>query len=268
MRNLFIFFISLLTVAHAQLITVTTPAPYSGGYFVVRAMPGSEVHFADQVITIGEQRYVAVGIGRDVSGEHRVRVVMPTSREAVEDIVIQPREYPVQRVNGVNPELVNPPENEAARIQREAQLVEQARNTRVEANNWLFDPFRWPVNGNITGVYGSERFYNGEQRSPHWGIDLASPTGTPVRAPAGGQIVLAESDLFFSGGTIVLNHGGGLTSSFLHLSELMVSEGDWVKQGDVIALVGSTGRSTGPHLDWRMNLHGERIDAAYWVVEE
>ena len=120
--------------------------------------------------------------------------------------------------------------------------------------------FVWPAEGPISGVYGSQRFYNGEPRRPHFGVDVAVPTGTIVRAPAAGVVTLAEPDLYFSGGTVILDHGYRLSSSFLHMSEVAVQVGDELQPGDIIGAVGSTGRATGPHLDWRMNWREQRID--------
>ena len=120
--------------------------------------------------------------------------------------------------------------------------------------------FRKPLEGPVTGVYGSQRVYNGTPKNPHYGVDYAAPAGTIVRAPAAGVVQLAHSDLFYSGGTLIMDHGFGLNSSFLHLSAVLVSVGQEVKQGDPIGKVGSTGRATGPHLDWRMNWLNVRID--------
>ena len=114
--------------------------------------------------------------------------------------------------------------------------------------------------GPISGVYGSQRYYNGVPGSPHYGVDIALPTGTPVHAPASGIVTLAEEDLFYSGGTIILDHGYRLSSSFLHLSRISVSVGDEISQGDVLGEIGSSGRATGPHLDWRMSWRNERVD--------
>jgi murein DD-endopeptidase MepM/ murein hydrolase activator NlpD len=120
--------------------------------------------------------------------------------------------------------------------------------------------FVWPAQGPISGVYGSQRFYNGEPRNPHYGVDVAVPKGTPVHAPAAGVVTLAEPDLYFSGGTVILDHGYRLSSTFLHMSEVSVQVGDELQAGDLIGAVGSTGRATGPHLDWRMNWRQQRID--------
>ena len=120
--------------------------------------------------------------------------------------------------------------------------------------------FVWPLEGTITGVYGSQRIYNGVPKSPHYGIDIAAPQGELVRAPAPGVVTLVHPDMYYSGGTLIVDHGHGLSSTFIHLSESLVEIGQRVEAGEVIAKVGSTGRSTGPHLDWRMNWFDVRID--------
>ena len=149
------------------------------------------------------------------------------------------------------------------RIARERALVGSAKARVIERPDLLRDTlagFTWPAQGPISGVYGSQRVYNGTPRSPHYGVDVAVPTGTPVTAPAPGVVTLAEPDLFYSGGTIILDHGYNLSSSFLHLSAVSVKVGQVIETGDVIGEVGATGRATGPHLDWRMSWRRERID--------
>jgi murein DD-endopeptidase MepM/ murein hydrolase activator NlpD len=120
--------------------------------------------------------------------------------------------------------------------------------------------FEWPALGPISGVYGSQRYYNGTAGNPHYGVDVAVPVGTPVYAPAAGVVTLAEPDLLFSGGTIILDHGFRLSSAFLRLSNVLVEVGQEIDIGDLIGEVGATGRATGAHLDWRMNWRSHRID--------
>jgi murein DD-endopeptidase MepM/ murein hydrolase activator NlpD len=158
---------------------------------------------------------------------------------------------------------VTPPEEVLERIARERALVREAKSARLERPEflrWVRSGLSWPATGRISGVYGSQRFYNGTPGSPHYGVDVARPTGHPVVAPGPGIITLAEPDLFYSGGTVILDHGYGLSSSFLHLSEVLVEVGDEVAQGTWLGKVGATGRATGPHLDWRMSWFDQRID--------
>ena len=252
----------------AQFITFTEKQYQSGGYIIVQAAPRSSVEFLGKSYLLDSKGYLAIGLGRDVSGKHRITITSPSGEVKRSTLNIASRQYKVQRVNGVPPSRVTPPDEVAKRIAAEAAQVREARANVGDYDFWRTDTFQWPIKGRVTGVYGSERFYNGiASGSPHWGIDLAAPKGEPVYAPAGGKIVLAEDDLYYSGGTIILDHGAGVSSTFLHLSSVDVKVGQWVKKGEPIAAVGSTGRSTGPHLDWRMNVRDVRIDAALWIKE-
>ena len=172
---------------------------------------------------------------------------------------IAARDYVIQKIEGVPQKTVNPSKEHLNRIQQDAASVRQAR--RLISNQDDFTAgFIEPSSGPITGVYGSQRFYNGVPKSPHYGIDYAAPTGAPVIAPAGGIITLVHNDMFYSGGTLILDHGHGLSSTFLHLSQILVAQGQRVTPGMVIAKIGASGRATGPHLDWRMNWLDQRID--------
>ncbi|HET8904501.1 MAG TPA: alpha/beta fold hydrolase [Saccharospirillum sp.] len=235
-----------------------------GGYFVGQTEPGSHVRFAGQSIPVDAQGRYILGFERMLRGEHPLTIRSPGQVEKQFELEIEGRDYRIQRVDGLDPSRVNPPEEQITRIVAEAGRVSAARARRVESEGWR-EPFIWPTFGRISGVYGSQRILNGDPSAPHWGIDVAVPTGTAVYAPASGVVTLAEPDLYFSGGTLMLNHGMGLSSSFLHLSRLLVSPGDQVEQGQLIAEVGTTGRSTGPHLDWRVNLADVRIDAGLLV---
>jgi murein DD-endopeptidase MepM/ murein hydrolase activator NlpD len=126
-------------------------------------------------------------------------------------------------------------------------------------------PFIWPVTGRISGVYGSQRILNGKPKRPHYGVDIAAPTGTPVKAPADGVVSLVHNDMFYSGGTLIVDHGHGLSTTYMHLHKILVKKGQRVKQGDVIAQVGATGRVTGPHLHWGMNWFDTRLDPSLLV---
>lgn len=170
-------------------------------------------------------------------------------------------------MKGVDQKHVTPPPELTERIAREAELVAKVRHRDDPRTDFLQD-FIWPLSGPITGVYGSRRVYNGTPRAPHYGLDIAGPTGAKVVAPAAGLVTLAEDDLFFSGGTLIVDHGHGLSSTFIHLSKILVKPGDRVAQGQAIAEVGATGRVTGPHLDWRMNWFDVRLDPALLMTDK
>ena len=191
------------------------------------------------------------------------RLVIETSVLCEQEIAIAQREYLLQNITGVPQQTVTPSEEHLARIRSEREKVRAAKALRLARDdglNALQTGFSWPVTGRISGVYGSQRIYNGTPGSPHYGVDVARPEGTPVMAPAPGEVTLAEPDLFYSGGTIILDHGYGFSSSFLHLSEVSVSVGDRLQTGDRLGAIGATGRATGPHLDWRMSWLNQRID--------
>ncbi|MEX0624688.1 alpha/beta fold hydrolase [Saccharospirillum sp.] len=238
-----------------------------GGYFVGQTESDSHIRFAGQSVPVDAQGRYILGFERMMRGEYPLTMRSPGQPEKRFQLEIKGRDYRTQRVDGLDPSRVNPPEDQIARIVADAARVNAARAQRVSSEGWQ-EPFIWPAFGRISGVYGSQRILNGDPSAPHWGIDVAVPTGTPVYAPASGVVTLAEPDLYFSGGTLMLNHGMGLSSSFLHLSRLLVSPGEQIEQGQLIAEVGTTGRSTGPHLDWRVNLADVRIDASLMVPEQ
>ncbi len=233
-----------------------------GGLVWGQVEPGSQVSLGDQALSVLPNGVVLLGFGRDASERAELRVVTATA-ECRQSLSIATRQYNIQRVEGVPQKTVTPSKEHQERIARERALVSKAKGQRFARPDWLADAingFEWPAVGPVSGVYGSQRVYNGKPGSPHYGVDVAIPTGSPVTAPSSGVVTLAEPDLFFSGGTIIVDHGYGLSSSFLHLSKVSVAVGQEVATGDLIGEVGASGRATGPHLDWRMSWKGERID--------
>ena len=233
-----------------------------GGMVWGNVAPGSEVTLDNAPLDVLADGTVFAGFGRDAAATAEL-VVRVQSGKCVQTLEIARRDYNIQRVEGVPQETVTPPPERLERIRRERELVRVAKAQTLQRPDLLqgaLAGFAWPAVGPISGVYGSQRIYNGEPRSPHYGVDVAMPTGTAVLAPTAGVVTLAEPDLFYSGGTIILDHGYRLSSSFLHLSKVLVEVGQEVKTGDVIGEIGSSGRATGPHLDWRMSWRAERID--------
>lgn len=222
---------------------------------------GSSATLDGKALDVLDDGTTLLGFGRDAPPVAELAVQGPAPCR--QTLAIAAREYRIQRVEGVPQKTVTPSPEHLARIARERELVAVAKAQRFKRPELLRDAlsgFSWPTLGPISGVYGSQRVYNGKPGSPHYGVDVAVPTGTPVHAPAAGIVTLAEPDLFFSGGTVILDHGYGLSSSFLHLSSVDVAPGDAVQRGDLLGAVGATGRATGPHLDWRMSWRNERID--------
>jgi len=232
-----------------------------GGMLVGRVNPGEQVAVMGREVRVDENGLFVFGLGRDAPSE--IEVITENGDQAPERhrFAVKQRTYREQRVDGVPQKTVTPPVEVLERIRREAALVAEARAGDDLRKDFLAG-FKKPLEGPITGVYGSRRVYNGTPGRPHYGLDIAAPTGTAVFAPAPGVVKLSYDDMFYSGGTLIVDHGYGVTSTFIHLSELLVEEGQRVERGDAIARVGATGRATGPHLDWRINWFNVRLDPA------
>jgi murein DD-endopeptidase MepM/ murein hydrolase activator NlpD len=241
--------------------------PIQGGLIFGKTDPGAQVYLDDTRVMVSQDGSFVVGFGRDETGERKLTVTEPGAEKETIDLPIALREYNIERVDGLPPKTVTPDPEAAERIRKEGAMVSSARARRDSKADYE-DGFDWPAAGRISGVYGSQRVLNGEPRRPHYGLDIAAPTGSPVYAPADGVITMTHPDMYFSGGTIVLDHGQGLSSSFLHLSRILVETGTPVKKGDLIAEIGSTGRASGPHLDWRMNWLNRRVDPQLLMKSE
>jgi murein DD-endopeptidase MepM/ murein hydrolase activator NlpD len=232
-----------------------------GALVVITGVPqGSRLVLDERPLRVSAQGKVVFGIPRERTNAVRVEFVpCGTAAPRVLEIAVTDRDFPLERISGVPEDTVNPPPAIAERIADEQRQVASAR-TRDDARNDWDVAFLWPVTGRISGVFGSQRIYNGTPKSPHSGLDVAAPEGTPIRAPAAGIVTFADPDLYLTGGTVLIDHGHGLTSSFLHLSRIDVKVGERVEQGQPFALVGKTGRATGPHMHWGLNWFDTRVD--------
>ena len=264
-RKLFMAVISMLvplmTVVLAQPVfglEIRRGEAVQGGLVLLQAVPGATLTADGDLLMVSAAGLAVVGFHRDDTAA--VEVIATAPDGSIETLTLTPqiREYQEQRIDGLPKKMVTPPEDVLARITSDREMVIQARSHATALDAFAGD-ITWPVKGIVTGVYGSRRILNGEPRAPHYGIDIAAAKGTPVTAPADGIIRMVE-DLYFTGWTIILDHGHGLSSTFLHLDTTSVRQGEMVAAGQVIATVGSSGRSTGPHLDWRINLFGKRLD--------
>ncbi|WP_187775619.1 M23 family metallopeptidase [Luteimonas suaedae] len=255
--------LSLLSPAVAQTVDddrIVFPASVQQGAMVIGKVPaGSRVEYAGRTLRVTGYGSVVLGIGRDATGPVQVSVTRPDGRRENASIAVMPRDWPVERVSGVPPKTVDPPPAIAERIRREQARVTAAR-TRDDDRADFAQRFAWPVEGRVSGRFGNQRVYNGKPGSAHSGMDIAVGSGMPVEAPAAGVVTFADADLYLTGGTLLLDHGHGISSNFLHLSRIDVRPGDRVEQGQVIGAVGATGRATGPHLHWGMNWFDVRID--------
>lgn len=230
-----------------------------GGLVTGNVTPGSKVLFEDREVRVSKAGRFVFGFGRDFKDTATLKVTYPDGREDVRDIAIAKREYKTERLSGLPPSKVTPSKKFLDRIRKENGEI--ARIRAIDSDEeWYLSGWIWPAQGRVSGVYGSQRILNDIPKRPHFGLDIAAPTGTEVLASTDGMVRMAEQDLFYTGGTVMIDHGHGLVSVYSHLSKLDVRPGQFVKQGAKIGEVGSTGRSTGPHLDWRLNWFKERLD--------
>jgi murein DD-endopeptidase MepM/ murein hydrolase activator NlpD len=239
------------------------PSVSQGALVIGEVPPGAEVRYGDRDLAVTRDHHVVFGVGRDEKGPVFVDVRERGGEHERIEIAVTPRDWPIERIEGVPPATVEPRPEIAARIKREQARVVAVRS-RNDARDDFLETFAWPVEGRISGRFGNQRVYvvKGKDvpKSPHSGMDIAVPQGTPVKAPASGIVTFADPDLYLTGGTIVIDHGRGVSSNFLHLSRIDVKVGQRVEQGDIVGAVGMTGRATGPHLHWGMNWFNVRLD--------
>jgi hypothetical protein len=220
---------------------------------------GVTVRFDDRTVRTTDEGFFVIGVGRDADLQQTL-VLEKNGKQQQILVTLDKREYAIQRIEGVPKRTVEPPpEVVLKRIRKEVAEIKNARNTNSELLAFLSD-FQWPLTGRISGVYGSQRVYNGKPGRPHYGVDVARPLGTVVVAPADAVVTLVQKDNYYSGGTLIMDHGYGVSSTMIHLSEVLVKEGQTVKQGEQVAKVGASGRATGPHLDWRLNWFEVKLD--------
>lgn len=230
-----------------------------GGLVHGQVPPGTRVCFGEREVSVSATGEFILGFGRDAQPEQKLVLVDSTGQRSTRELRVEQRRYKIERIDGINRRMMEPSPEELQRISAEAGLVAEARQSD-SLLEYFREDFIWPLQGRISGVYGSQRILNGEPRRPHYGLDIAAPKGSTVVAPAGGVVSLSHLGMFYSGATLIIDHGHGLSSSFLHLSEILVQPGQRVTQGQPIARVGASGRVTGPHLDWRVNWFDTRLD--------
>ncbi|MGA9333861.1 MAG: M23 family metallopeptidase [Rudaea sp.] len=249
--------------AFASAAGIRIPDHLQQGQLVIGHAPANaSVEFDGRRLRIGKDGTFVFGLDRDAPATIELDVQYADGKSQKIQANVRQRDYPMERVNGLPRQTVTPDPKIAARIAREQAGVVKARE-RDDAREDFLQGFELPVkDARISGVYGSQRIDNGVPKSPHMGLDMAVPTGTPVHAPADGIVTFAATDLFLTGGTVLIDHGFGLDSSFLHMSRVDVKVGERVKQGQVIGAAGMTGRATGPHVHWGFNWFGVRLDPA------
>ena len=257
-----IFISLILLLISTSSFALTFEGKFIQGSFILgKTEPDSEVFIDKKKVKVTPDGYFVFGLGRD----RKYDVVITLNKDGNKQKIIkkvQKRQYDIQRIDGLEEKKVTPPEEVYERIKRENKWIGEAR--AIESNLTFFrKKFIVPVESAIiTGVYGSQRILNGKPKWPHYGLDFAQKEGTPVKAMLDGTVTLAEPDLYYTGGTLIFDHGHGISTLYMHMQKILVDKGQKVKQGDIIGTVGSTGRATGPHLDIRLNWFDTRLDPA------
>jgi murein DD-endopeptidase MepM/ murein hydrolase activator NlpD len=251
--------------AHVSFAQVSFEGHFEqGGLVYGHTTPGAHVTLDGQPVRLTPDGEFLLGFGRDAAPGASLDVTYPDGRHETKQLSIAARAWDIQHIQGLPEKQVTPPPEDLARIKADAAEVFAARAR--DSDVLLFrSGFKWPAIGPISGVYGSQRILNGEPRQPHYGVDIAAPAGTPVLAAADGIVSMVNENMLLTGKTLILDHGYGLSSTYMHMSSISVKPGQQVKQGQMIGRIGATGRVTGPHVDWRVNLYQVRLDPALLV---
>ena len=255
-----IFLIFFFIIKFQYLGAVEFLGKFEQGAFILgKTNPNSKVKIDNRNIRVSKDGYFAFGLDRDRKNNVLITIKNGGKSKKIEKKVLK-REYKIQRIDGLPSKQVTPPPEVYERIKKDNILIGKAR--AIDSPLIFFkDKFIYPIEKYIiTGVYGSQRILNGKPRRPHYGVDFHAPEGTEVKAMMDGTVTLVEKDMYFTGGTIIFDHGHGISTLFMHMKDINVIKGQKVKQGQVVGTLGKTGRATGPHLDIRLNWFDVKLD--------
>ena len=252
-------FLIIIIFTSTQLKAVEFKGKFLQGHYIIGLTdPTAQIIIGKKEVRVSKEGYFVFGIDRDRKFDLTITKIKDGKKEKIIKKVLK-RKYNIQRIDGLEESKVTPPESVYKRIKEENNMIGKARAINSDLP-FFKNQFVIPVEGIISGVYGSQRILNGKPRWPHYGIDIAAKQGTLIKSSGSGVVTMAEDDLYYTGGTIIMDHGHGISTIYSHLENVIVSVGDKVNQGDIIGTVGSTGRSTGPHLDFRVNWFQTRLD--------
>ena len=256
----FSFFTFLFLLQLQILSAVEFKGKFEQGSFILgKTDPNSKVFIDKRKIRVSKKGFFAFGLDRDRKNDVTIKIIKGSEQNIIQKKVLK-REYKIQRIDGLPPKHVTPPPEVYERIKKDNKLIGKARSIDTPYE-FFKDKFIYPLDKYIvTGIYGSQRILNGKPRRPHYGIDFHAPEGTPVKAMMDGEVTLAENNMYFTGGTLIFDHGHGISTLFMHMKDINVRVGQKVKQGEIVGTLGKTGRATGPHLDIRLNWFDIKLD--------
>ncbi|MBL4895211.1 MAG: M23 family metallopeptidase [Emcibacter sp.] len=231
-----------------------------GGFYVGKVAPGSAVWLGDRKLKISPEGNFAFGLNWKQAGMVKMKLIGPDGVVHPQRLMVKKKKYDVEHIDGLPPKMVAPPAEVLQRIRADSARVKKARAIDSDRDDFRA-AFIWPVRGRISGNFGNHRILNGTPKSPHTGMDIAAPKGTAIKAPLGGVVTML-SNLYYTGNTVIIDHGFGVSTVFAHMDTVSVRTGQQLTQGDQIGTVGATGRATGPHLHWGLNWYKERLNPA------
>jgi murein DD-endopeptidase MepM/ murein hydrolase activator NlpD len=257
MRFLIIFF--LLSNSNSANSFEINGEIIQGALIIGKEYPDKTIYINKQQIKLSKNGIFVFGINYNQTGDIVIESVDKNNQKISKTYKIKNRQKKIKKLDGLDEKMVTPDQDSLEIIKKENDLIKKAQLINSDFE-FFFSGFNKPVDGIISGVYGSQRILNGKPRSPHLGIDYTAPKGTRVKSPADGYVSLAEKGFYFTGNSIILDHGHGVSTIYAHLDEILVKKGDFIKKGQIIAEIGSTGRATGPHLHFGMSWFGTKID--------
>ena len=253
------FFFLIFCFIPTHLVAIEFTGKFLQGHFIIgKTDPTAKIIIDKKKVKVSDDGFFVFGLDRDRKFDLTITKIVNGKKDKIIKKVLK-RKYNIQRIDGLEESKVTPPESVYKRIKEENNKIGEARAINSDLP-FFKNQFIMPVEGIISGVYGSQRILNGKPKWPHYGIDIAAKQGTMIKSSGSGIVTMAEDDLYYTGGTIIMDHGHGISTIYSHLENVMVSVGDKINQGDIIGTVGSTGRSTGPHLDFRVNWFQTRLD--------